>query len=132
MKKHVFKKRQSGFTLIELVTVIAILGILAVVAVPNFTDISGDARANSIKKIAGTLKSANKVNKTTKKALNKGVAIVAGTTCASAADLLLDGGLPSGYTVTGTLGAVVGAETTCTIDDDNSSDTATFPVNSTE
>lgn len=118
--------------MIELVTVIAILGILAVVAVPNFTDISGDARANAIKKIAKTLTSANKVNKTTKKALNKGVAIVAGTSCSSAADLLLDGGTPSGYTISGTLSAVVGDETTCTIDDDNSSDTDTFTVNSTE
>jgi prepilin-type N-terminal cleavage/methylation domain-containing protein len=36
--------RQDGFTLIELVTVIALLGILSAVALPRFIDVTDDAK----------------------------------------------------------------------------------------
>ncbi len=50
-------KRQSGFTLIELVVVIVILGILAAVAVPKFVDLADEAREASVEGIAGGLRS---------------------------------------------------------------------------
>lgn len=51
-------KRQSGFTLIELVVVIVILGILAVTAAPRFLNLQGDARAASINGLNGAISGA--------------------------------------------------------------------------
>jgi len=49
------KQKQSGFTLIELIVVIVILGILAATALPKFANLSGDARAATMKAVYGSL-----------------------------------------------------------------------------
>jgi len=50
-------KQQSGFTLIEMVIVIILLGILAAVAVPQLTNVTGEARIGVQNGTLGALKS---------------------------------------------------------------------------
>lgn len=51
-------KKQNGFTLIELVVVIAILGILAAIALPKFVSLTSEARIAKMKGGAGAMTSA--------------------------------------------------------------------------
>lgn len=51
-------KKQAGFTIVELVVVIALLGILAAVALPRFLNVTDDAHAASNEGTAGALRSA--------------------------------------------------------------------------
>jgi MSHA pilin protein MshA len=107
-------KRQSGFTLIELVMVIVILGILAAVAIPKFVDLKGDAAQAAVNGIAGTLSSASAINYAAKSANSAN-----GNDVAFCGDVVtsLQGGLPSPYVVASAATAAVtlGQPTTCTV-----------------
>lgn len=51
-------KQQAGFTIIELIVVIALLGILGAVALPRFINVTEDAHRASVQGVAGALASA--------------------------------------------------------------------------
>lgn len=117
MPKHTIQ----GFTLIELVIVIAIIGILSAVAIPKFIDLQSNAQTATTNAIAGALAAANATNYAARKLSSSlGVAVANCTDLASA----LQSGLPSGYTITS---AAVAADTdvTCTLNGPSST-TATF------
>ena len=52
------RKKQTGFTIIELVIVIVILGILAAIALPKYVDLQIDARKAKLNGAAGAMSSA--------------------------------------------------------------------------
>ena len=51
-------RKESGFTLIELVVVISILGILAAFAIPRFVSLETEARVSTTQSLAGSVRSA--------------------------------------------------------------------------
>ena len=118
------RRKQIGFTLIELVMVIVIVGVLAAVALPKFIDLSGDANRAAVDGVAGAMASASATNYAGKKAnSSNGVSIA---NC-DQIGFAMQGGIPGGYTVAASL---VGpnASATCTVTQTKSGLTATFPI----
>lgn len=114
-------KKESGFTLIELIVVIVILGILAATALPKFVDFKGDAAAAAVEGVAGALSSASSINYGAK-ALSSTATYTPGTitACNDNTDTtsgiwsMLTTGKPTGYSITNTT-ACSGGTVSCTV-----------------
>jgi type II secretory pathway pseudopilin PulG len=106
------RKRQNGYTLLDLMTVCGIASIVAATVVPNYVSMRSDAQQAATRSIAGALGSASAQNALLRAAGKaSGIAI---TNCADTANLMMAGAI-AGFSITAQ--PIASGETaTCTVE----------------
>jgi prepilin-type N-terminal cleavage/methylation domain-containing protein len=101
----ILNKNQSGFTLVELVVVVAVIGVLAVIAAPKIVGVASNARDASLSAVASSMTAAMARNYADREATGGGSAI---TKCSNVI-LLMEGlAIPTGYAFSDYMAGVAG------------------------
>jgi len=93
--------------------VIVILGVLAAVAIPKFVDLKADAQVAALQGVVGGINSASAVNYAAKSANSAKGTTTTGLSCTAAATAIMQGGLPTGYTLPATV--LVAGDNACIV-----------------
>ena len=108
------RRKQDGYTLIELIIVMVIVAILSMVSIQTYANIQEDAKHSGAQGVAGALSSASVANYTLRSGNVTSVPTMAVADCADVGNLLVAGALAS-YTIVAKP-VVSGATENCTVD----------------